>query len=130
MRHGEHERRGPAKRLSRDPGFVAELAYCVPAGIPHSVFLDWLEEDQAKALAFQRFESARCPQCGTFPNAWLDDAGRLLPDPPFEAELVACYGCRAVAEVQDRAQQEAPDDSGLRARLVVAKRDVTEPNVD
>jgi hypothetical protein len=85
------------------------------------VFLDWDEEDQAKALAYQRWTAARCPQCGSFPDEWLDERGRLLIDPPYEAEIVSCNGCRAVAEVQEEAHRHDPDDKGLRVRLTVPR---------
>lgn len=101
--------------------FAAELAYCVPLGIPHSTFLDWDDDDRAKAIAYRRWDSARCGQCGTFPDEWLDERGRVMADPPWEPEVVSCEGCRQIDETRKQIADEGVP--GLQVRLVPPRPD-------
>lgn len=68
-------------------------------------------------IAYRMRESKRCPSCGTFPDEWLDDKGRVLMHAPYEAELVACQGCRELAVVQE--EVDKAKDPGVRAVLKV-----------
>lgn len=79
-------------RLATDPRFAAELRYCHEHAIPHSEFLGWHPDDQAKALAYAAFESQRCGQCGVHPLLWPEDSR----DPPYEVDAHRCQGCVAV----------------------------------
>lgn len=81
----------------------AELAYCVPLGIPHSIFLGrvppgpgeplWTHDDRAKALAWQADQAAHCGQCGQRQSDWRDDEGVQLRTPPFELVESVCPSC-------------------------------------
>lgn len=82
----------PGKRLRDDEQLWEELSYCVPLGIPHSVFLDWEPDDQDKALALMRDRNTRCG-CGTRASDWKED-----PD-AYIAWQRHCPGC-------DRIEQE------------------------
>ena len=64
-----------------------ELDYCVPLGIPHSVFLSWEEDDQDKALAYQREMAKVCSGCGTRQVEWDED-----PD-AYIGWVRRCEGC-------------------------------------
>lgn len=40
------------------------------------------------------YEAARCPNCGTFPNDWIDpEDGTQMEPPPLEVKTIKCYGC-------------------------------------
>jgi hypothetical protein len=93
-----------------------ELDYCVPLGIPHSTFLQWDEEDQDKAIAWSIEERSRCSRCGTKPQDWLDERGRVLEPPPYRATDRRCYGCATL----DSHREEIPGDlrSSVDAYLV------------
>lgn len=70
------------------------MAYCGPRGIPHSVFLDWDIDDQAKALGWMAEENQRCNTCGTAPWEWERDVNA------FDAVTQMCLGCAAVENAQ------------------------------
>jgi hypothetical protein len=90
------------------------MSYCEERGIPYSELKSWADDDQHKLLAFRQWNADRCPGCGTFPNDWINDLGRLVDDPPFEAYAIACNGCRAI----DMTQRDLPkDDPGYRVKL-------------
>lgn len=63
-----------------------------------------------KVLAYRRWDSDRCPRCGTFPADWLDERGRVKLDPPHGARRVKCYGCQEIHEIQ----QDLGDDPTVR----------------
>lgn len=73
-------------------------------------------------VAFRRWDSTHCPQCGTIPDSWFDERGRIINPPPFEPEVISCQGCRDVAEL--RATLDTGDE-GLRVRLVAYREDRT-----
>jgi hypothetical protein len=80
------------KRLRDDARLRNELAYCVPLGIPHSVFKSWDVDDQDKALAYRYDDALRCRSCGTRADDWDDD-----PD-AFIADVEICKGCERIEE--------------------------------
>jgi hypothetical protein len=75
------------ERLRYDPSFHAEIAYCYEHGIPHSEFLEWLNEDRAKALAFMLEKASRCEMCGTADWEWAENQHAYEPVERF------CMGC-------------------------------------
>lgn len=77
------------------------------------------------AMAYRQREAKRCGQCGTFPDSWKDDNGRLAKPPPWETEPHRCEGCRTLAEANDEiktlsesADGPAVDTSGVTVRWV------------
>lgn len=80
---------------------MAEMAYCGPLGIPHSVFLGWDELDQDKAIAWLSFEKSKCNGCNTFPSEYLDSEGRMAYPPPYVVSSEICYGCVLIKEKND-----------------------------
>lgn len=68
------------------------MAYCVPLGIPHSAFLGWAEDDQDKALAWQREQAQVCKGCGTRDEEW--QRNRLA----YVGQQRTCLGCMALEQ--------------------------------
>ena len=99
------------ERIEGDAELAERLAYCVPLGIPLSIFTgrelpgpgepQWDDDDRAAALAWRRWEAQRCPSCGTRRQDWWDDAGRPRMDPPLEAITDRCGGCHALELARD-----------------------------
>lgn len=87
------------------------MEYCGPKGIPHSVFLDWDEEDQGKALAHLLHKANQCPRCGQFPEDWIDEEGRLRIPTPKIAQTVACNACSVVQDRQKMIEKENQDST-------------------
>lgn len=91
---------------------MAELAYCVPLGIPHSEFLSWPDVDQDKAIDFVQYQRGACPGCGTRREEW--EADRFA----YVAESERCPGCEVIAQEQD----SVPDDADTRGVRWFLKR--------
>lgn len=89
-----------------------ELDYCVPKGIPHSVFLDWDPVDQDKVIAWTMEKNSKCPDCGTEISAWLDSSGRPLVPEPYVAEANYCRGCATVEDMREELKRQDPDRIG------------------
>lgn len=95
-----------AYRLQNDRQFAMEMRLCKEWQIPHSRFLSWTPEDQAKALAHMAYEAQRCPGCGIHPTDWPD------PDEPvFEATTKVCPGCAELDRFGRWAKERAEDAS-------------------
>ena len=99
------------------PSFAEEMAYCAPAGIPHSTFLSWSEEDQDKAIAWQRLLAFRCASCGTFADEWVDERGMRLDPPPFEPVAHICHGCADREAFAADLREERANVDGVTIRL-------------
>lgn len=110
-----------AQRLRADTRFFAEMTYCGERGIPHSVFLEWSNDDQDKALAWIAVRGQACGRCGTYPDEWVDPAtGMTVGERPYTAEAIKCHGCSELeAELKDlrRAGAEGADLDGVTVRL-------------
>jgi hypothetical protein len=92
-----------------------QLAYVVPLGIPHSVFLSWEPLDQDKALAWQREQKKICPGCGTRPEQWDRDKTAFVGD------IRHCWGCDTLDLERDNVramQEEGAVTRGLSVGLV------------
>jgi hypothetical protein len=99
-----------AYRLQHDGQFAIEMRLCKEWRIPHSEFLSWDEEDQAKALGHFVYEAQRCGQCGIHPTDWPD------PDEPvFEAAVKVCPGCAEMDRfgrwMKEKAEDEKANDA-------------------
>lgn len=75
------------------------MSFCHDAGIPHSEFLDWAPEDQAKEIAFQLEKNTKCSLCGTAEWEWDPKQGgsRFA----YEAVAHTCRGCEMKDAVSD-----------------------------
>lgn len=89
-------------RLAQDGQFAIEMRLCKDWRIPHSTFLSWTAEDQAKALAHMIHEAQRCSECGIHPNDWPDPE-----EPDWEVAVKVCPGCEVMAKWQRWAQETA-----------------------
>lgn len=61
----------------------------------------WTDDDRLKQLAWQEREAERCGRCRQHPDAWTDDNGVELQDPPFEVIDVLCPACELLEEDED-----------------------------
>ncbi len=86
------------------------MAYCYENAIPYSEFMGrpvfngksrWLESDVDRVLAYEYFRFELCPHCGTKDSDWVDDKGRWLDDPLYEAVTKRCFGCEEVARLRE-----------------------------
>jgi hypothetical protein len=110
------------QRLRDDARFCAEMAYCGPAGIPHSHFLGgpltWTRDDQDKALAWQQSRREVCSGCGTFPDEWIDlETGRTVLEQPYVAEATHCWGCAEIEGHLAELRKNQGDLDGVTVRL-------------
>jgi hypothetical protein len=88
------------------------MDYCGPRGIPHSEFLSWDIDDQAKALGWMAEQAQRCPGCGTAEWEWAEDRFAYV------AEDHVCLGCLAKGSAEKRNADATKDNPGLQVRLV------------
>lgn len=103
-------------RLDREPRLAAEMDYCGPRGIPHSVFLGWDRADQAKALAWQARHQATCQGCGTRRDQWKRNRDA------FEPVEDRCPGCDVIRLTEKQLPPEALEQ-GVHVRLIPARDD-------
>ena len=87
------------------------MDYCGPHGIPHSEFLSWPVDDQAKALWWASEQAARCSQCGTADWEWAE----VVNGDAFTAEPYVCRGCAGLENVRAKPESKIP---GMHVRLV------------
>ncbi|MFG2956362.1 hypothetical protein ACGF5O_21895 [Streptomyces sp. NPDC048291] len=94
----------PGKRLKADPQLRAELELCEQYGIPHSRFLGgdgrWSDLDRAKALAWQQWQRAVCPDCRTRLDEWDQAVGGHRH--AYVTDTVRCPGCELIAQERDQ----------------------------
>jgi hypothetical protein len=91
------------------------MAYCGPRGIPLSEFMGWSDRDQDEALAWQAWESRRCPECGTHPEDWDERQGGSRY--AHHAEIFTCQGCVEKERMQDSPQVKNTPGRGIHVRL-------------
>jgi len=85
------------------------MALCREYKIPHSAFLDWEPEDQAKALADLWEQGSTCMMCGTADWEWQEDIRAYITDIEY------CHGCN----LQDKQREFSTDlPKGSTVRLV------------
>lgn len=84
----------------------------------------WLDDDQDKVHAFLRLQREVCSKCGTVDSDWLDGRGRYRDDPPYEAVLFRCHGCR---ELEEAAAEIPPKEKGVRVALMPTTYDDDDP---
>jgi hypothetical protein len=94
-----------------------ELAYCVPKALPHSRFLAWPDDDQDKALAYERAMRSVCARCGTRPAEWEADSFAYV------GQSYACPGC----EIRVQEQQNLPDGAAEYTAVYLAPKAVALP---
>jgi len=93
------------------------LGVCRHYRLGHSQFLAWSDDDQDKALAFERRRQVRqgalCPSCGTEPSDWVDSTGRRLAEPAWIVETTSCQGCDEI----DAARSQIGDQERHRVHV-------------
>ena len=107
----------------------AELDYCVPLGIPHSVFTgrvvgpdapQWLDTDRGYALAWTANKNATCSGCGTRADEWDED------DDAYIGDQVMCEGCARIAQEQANIPRDPEGQPRPGIHVFLAPRDVYE----
>lgn len=86
----------------------------MPHGIPHSVFLSWDDDDQAKALAWERERSKVCSICGSRLEEWDESCGGDRH--AYVSESVRCPGCELLDIHREHLDPE--ESKGVRITLV------------
>lgn len=98
--------------LTAAPRFLEEMRFCNAAGIPHSWFTggvhEWTEDDQNKALALERDNQKRCPDCRHYPH---EDPGNIVGD------LTRCQWCARLDVAADRLAQYEGVKYGMKIGL-------------
>lgn len=108
---------GP-ERFRADGDLRDELEFCERAGIPHSVFLGWDEDDQDKAIGYLRWKRECCQGCGVHPSEWPTDPIDAEQDPPFRAVRSFCFGCQMTTE----SRKDVPSEHVMAVRVSLAQR--------
>lgn len=85
------------------------MDYCGPAGIPHSQFLAWSQDDQDKALGWLIDKGEKCPGCGTYPDEWLDEDGVPHEEEPYELHDMVCRACMLMGKERKNTPEERTD---------------------
>lgn len=96
------------------------MGLCRAYRIPHSQYRGhgdgtWTDLDRRKALAYEAYLKAVCPQCGTRAEEWDEQAGG--DEDAYRAVTHRCIGCQLIA---DR-QKEVPDGDeghGVKVALI------------
>lgn len=86
------------------------MDYCGPRGIPHSEFLAWDVDDQAKALGWMAEEAQRC-SCGTAEWEWAEDPNA------YEYAVKVCMGCNQIGNGQKDSEEHAKAIPGVKVYL-------------
>lgn len=64
--------------------------------------MSWDAEDRDKALSYLGYKASLCSKCGTDPDDWLDEEGKLVEPQPFKPVSTYCHGCAALDEARGR----------------------------
>lgn len=80
----------------------------MPLGIPHSVFLDWDEGDQDKAIAWSLEQRKKCGGCNTQDDDWQRDKFAYV------GASDRCPGCEILEQERE---QVPPGQKGVRVYL-------------
>jgi hypothetical protein len=91
-----------------------ELAFCASAGIPHSQFLRWSVEDQAKALGWRHWSSQVCTSCGKHRSDWAEPDGSEPLILPVELIDIYCGPCELLADSRESQQRRPGYHEGFR----------------
>lgn len=78
------------EQYRKDPQLRAEVRYCAPLGIPHTTFLGWSDDDQAKALAWQTQDDDKCPGCANP----LSESTSFDLRTSWQVDTVTCHACK------------------------------------
>jgi hypothetical protein len=82
------------------------MTFCNEHGIPHSKFRKWDPEDRDKVLAYMEFHGRVCQRCGTRPEEWLDEDGKLIEPLPYSPVSTKCHGCVTLEEARAKVDKD------------------------
>lgn len=80
------------------------MRLCREYRIKHSEFLDWSEEDRAKAIAEYAHNAAICSMCGTAPWEWDEEQGGSKF--AYEPVVEICPGCERKDWMRDSKEND------------------------
>jgi hypothetical protein len=107
--------------FDQDPLFMLEMEASARWGVYHGQFMDWPADEQAKCLALivweKKSKSERCSMCGTKPDEWLDENGRVVVPPPYVAEWENCEGCSSIGRREKDREKQDDMPKGMRVVL-------------
>lgn len=76
------------------------------------MFLSWDTQDQDKALAWLRDQSARCSGCGTRKDEWVRDKFAYV------VHTEQCPGCEQVEAEHEEMREDAHRKMGVKVTLI------------
>lgn len=79
--------------------------------------------DLAMLREYKAWKAEVCGRCGTRQEAWLDDEGVPLREPPYLPAPYECPGCKAVTTYTDPQQDNDKKASQYR-RTILAPADM------
>ncbi|MGP3737907.1 hypothetical protein ACTWJ9_33530 (plasmid) [Streptomyces sp. GDS52] len=96
------------------------MELCHKWGIPHSQFRGhgdgtWTDLDRRKALAYAHYLKQVCPQCGTRPEEWDENAGG--DEDAYRATTHRCTGCQLIADKQ-KTVPDGDEGHGVQVALI------------
>ena len=96
------------------------MELCNKWGIPHSSFRGhgdgtWSSLDRRKSLAYQAYQHAVCPHCGTRAEEWDEHAGG--DEDAYRAVTHRCVGCQLLQDKQ-KTVPEGDDGHGVKVALI------------
>jgi len=96
------------------------MELCHTWGIPHSKFRGhgdgtWSDLDRRKALAYADYLKQLCPQCGTRPQEWDENAGG--DEDAYRATTHRCIGCQVIADKQ-KTIPDGDEGHGVKVALI------------
>ena len=100
------------ERYRSDRQFQLEIDYCAEQGIRHSEFLEWDEDDQAKAIVWLEEKNLKCPDCGTRREESDPKLGGTLH--AYHVERFTCYVCK---NIEDEYDDERKSTSGKKGKI-------------
>lgn len=101
--------------IGTSPKLREQLACARQFRIPLSSFLSWPDDDQDKALAYERYLAGVCSGCGTHRDDWKADRQAYV------AEIGSCIGCETVDQGRKQIEANVPEDqrhSGIFVQLI------------
>jgi hypothetical protein len=96
------------------------MELCREYRIPHSLFRGhgdgtWSDLDRRKALAYEDYRRAVCPQCGTRPDEWDEQAGG--DEDAYRPITHRCIGCQLLADKQ-KLVPDGDEGHGVKVLLI------------
>lgn len=113
------------------------MAYCGPAGIPLTVFIDeWDQTSRDAALAWQLEKDTACAGCGQHRDEWVtvdaDGQPREVRPAPYVVDDFHCPSCEALERTRKARSDDDVERFGMHLHFkpTVAPADPASDQVD